>query len=93
MTTPEDPGAAFTISADEGGIIVTGRLTGGAPVPPTRHTEALRRRAVNRARRRQQLAPLPPVVAGDCDACGGWGVVGDERRRCRLCRGTGTAPA
>jgi hypothetical protein len=93
MTTPENPGAAITINADERGIIVTGQLGGGAAVPPTRHAQALRRRAINRARRRQQLTPLPPFVAGDCDACEGWGVVGDERRRCRLCRGTGTAPA
>ena len=93
MTTPEDPGAQITITANERGIIVTGRLSGGAAVPPTRHAQALRRRAINRARRRQRLAPLPPVVAGDCDACEGWGVVGDELRRCRVCRGTGTGRA
>src|SRR5690242_1023606 len=32
-------------------------------MPPTRYAEALRRRAVNRARRRQELAALPPLVA------------------------------
>jgi len=96
---PEDPGAPLTIRADERGIIVTGRLGGGALVPPTRHAQALRRRAImrrraiNRARRRQQRALLPPLVAGDYDACEGSGVAGDERRRCGLCRGTGTAPA
>jgi hypothetical protein len=64
--------------ADERGIIVTARLSGDDPAAPTRHAQALRRRAVNRARRRQQLAPLPPVVAGDRHACGGWGVAGDQ---------------
>jgi hypothetical protein len=80
------------VDADERGIIVTGRLSGGVPVRPTRDAEVLRRRAVNRARRRQRLAPLPPVVAGDCEACEGWGVVGDERRRRWICRATGTTP-
>jgi hypothetical protein len=64
MTTPENPGAAITINADEGGIIVTGQLGGGASVPPTRHTEALRRRTLNRARRRQQLATVLTRASG-----------------------------
>ncbi len=77
------------IEADERGIIVTCRLTGGSPLLPTRYAQALRRRAVNRARRRQQLPPLPSIVAGDCPRCDGWGVASDDRRRCLVCRGTG----
>jgi hypothetical protein len=57
LTKPEDPGAAITINADERGIIVTGRLSGGATVPPTRYTQALRRRAINRAAPATARAP------------------------------------
>ncbi len=78
------------IDADARGIIVTVRLSGGEPAAPTRYAQALRRRSVNRARRRQQLPPLPSVVAGDCSACDGWGVRGDNHRRCRFCGGKGT---
>jgi hypothetical protein len=77
------------IDANERGIIVTVRLSGGHPVVPTRYAQALRRRAVNRTRRRQRLAPLPPVVSGNCDACDGWGVAGHQRRRCTVCGGSG----
>jgi hypothetical protein len=78
------------IDADERGIIVTVRLKGGDPLTPARHSQALRRRAANRNRGREQLPPLPPVLAGDCAACRGWGVVGRQRGRCSACGGSGT---
>jgi hypothetical protein len=59
--------------------------------PSTRRAQALRRAAANRARARcAYLGPAkPPVEAGDCDGCGGWGVVGASRVRCARCGGEG----
>ena len=80
MTKPKDPGTPLTISADERGIIVTGQLRGrasGAADTPRDRRRGAGRSTVHGADNSSR--PSHRWAAGDCDACEGWGVVGDER--------------
>lgn len=61
---------------------------GSAP-PPTRYALSLRRQAANRIRLEKGLPTLPPLKAGTCGRCEGWGVVDARRHRCPACGGTG----
>ena len=54
--------------------------------PPTRRALMLRRAASNRSAGRELR---PPVKRGTCDTCGGWGVLGEAKARCPICKGTG----
>lgn len=56
---------------------------------PTRRQLVLRRRAANRSRVAEGQRPRPALEPGDCEGCGGWGVVGQARLRCPACAGAG----
>jgi hypothetical protein len=78
------------VSAGLEGIIVDVELTESTH-RPTRYALSLRRQAANRKRVAAGARALPMVRPGDCQACGGWGVVGGDRGRCPRCQGSGGA--
>lgn len=84
-------GRAIGGKTPDGGVIVKVMQT-GTPVPetaPTRYALHLRRQAANRIRLEKGLPTLPPLKAGTCARCEGWGVVDARRHRCPVCGGTG----